>query len=257
MENKFKLPESPELTAIINKYSPFLMEVRKRVFFILSVFAIAMIVGFVFYEQIIKFLVDFLSLRGVNIVFTSPFQFINLAFSCGFATGLIFAFPLIVSQFLSFLKPALRKKEYKTVINFLPFSLLLFIIGFGFGAIIMKWQVQIFLERSVSLGIGNVLDISKLLGTVIITSALMGIGFEFPIMLLVLMRVGILKHTQLSRQRPWVYLGSFIFALLLPPDSVLADIILTLPLVFLFEVTLLLNRILERSHTGKALLEGA
>ena len=132
------------------------------------------------------------------------------------------------------------------VVGSLPFSIILFLSGFSFGFLIMKWQIQIFLAKSVSLGIGNILDISRLLNTVLLTSILMGIGFQFPIILLLLMRIGIIKHQTLSKQRPWVYLGSFIFAILLPADSILADILLTLPLVTLFELTLLLSRIFER-----------
>ena len=235
-----------ELNVLINKYSPYLFDIRKRILFALSFFAFATAVGFVFYERIIKFLIDILNLKGVNVVFTSPFQFISLAISCGVATGLIFTFPLLLYQILSFLKPALREKEYKMVVGSLPFSIILFLSGFSFGFLIMKWQIQIFLAKSVSLGIGNILDISRLLNTVLLTSILMGIGFQFPIILLLLMRIGIIKHQTLSKQRLWVYLGSFIFAVLLPADSILADILLTLPLITLFELTLILNRILER-----------
>ncbi len=241
-----KSSETSELDLLINKYSPFLIEIRKRILFTLSVFAFAMFIGFVFYEKIIKFLIDILSLKGINIVFTSPFQFINLAIACGVATGLVFVFPLLIYQFYSFIRPALRVKEFRMVIGFLPFSIILFLIGFLFGFLIMRWQIQIFLARSVALEIGNILDISRLLSTVLLTSTLMGIGFQFPIILFLLMRIGIIKHDQLSKQRKWVYLGSFIFAILLPPDSILADVLLTLPLVILFELTLILNRIFER-----------
>lgn len=241
--------ESPELAVIVEKFSPFLKEVRRRVFFTLTVFIIATFSGVVFYESIIKYLVKLLSLEGINIVFTSPFQFINLAIGCGVATGLVVVFPLLVAQVMFFLKPALKVKEFKMIIGFLPFSFLLFVIGFAFGAFIMKWQIEIFLARSVALGIGNILDISSLLNTVLLTSALMGIGFQFPVVLLLLMRIGVLKQDQLSKKRPWVYLGSFIFAVLLPPDSLLADILLSLPLIVLFEFTLILNRFLGRRKT--------
>ena len=247
MEN-IKPFDSSKLAAIIDKFSPFLKEVRKRILFTLSVFAVATLTGFVFYENIIKFLVGTLSLEGINIVFTSPFQFINLAFSCGLVTGLVAVLPLFIIQVLYFLKPALREKEYKMLVKFLPFSIILFLTGFAFGSLIMKWQIEIFLERSVSLGIGNILDISGLLTTIFLTSALMGIGFQFPIILLLLMRLGVVKHQQLSKKRLWIYLGSFIFTLFLPPDSILADILLSLPFIFLFEFTLILNRILERKR---------
>ena len=242
MENATPL-SSPDLKSEIDNYSHFLSEARKRLIFTLCVFAAATIAGFFFYEKIIRFLINILNLKGVNIVFTSPFQFINLAISCGLAIGLIVSFPLLVFQVLSFLKPALRAKEFKTVINFLPFSLILFLTGFIFGTLIMKWQIKIFLDRSLALGIGNVLDISRLLTTVLMVSALMGIAFEFPLFLLFLLKFGIIKLQQLVKFRRWIYLGSFIFAILLPADSILADIFLSLPLIILFELTLILNRL--------------
>lgn len=236
--------ETSEFNQLITKYSPIFNEIRKRLFYTAIIFAVAMFGGFFFYENIIKFLIDILSIKGVNIVFTSPFQFINLALSCGFSVALIITFPLLIYQFLSFLRPALRVKEFRMVIRFLPFSILLFLCGFAFGVLIMRWQIQIFLEKSVALGIGNILDISSLLSTVFLTAALMGLAFQFPVFLLLLLRLGIIKQSQLTSKRLWVYLGSFIFAILLPPDSILADVLLSLPIIILFELTLILNRIL-------------
>lgn len=249
MDN-IKSSEASELNELIGKYSPFLIEIRKRIILTVSFFLIATVLGFIFYERIIKFLIDVLSLRGVNIVFTSPFQFINLAVSCGIATGLVAVFPLIIYQILSFLRPALRAKEYKMIVRFLPFSILLFIAGFSFGVLVMKWQIQLFLSKSVSLGIGNILDISKLISTVLLVASIMGIAFQSPLIILLLSRIGIVNHNQLSRQRPWAYLGIIIFTMLLPLDSILGDALLALPLVILFELTLLLNRIFERKKAA-------
>jgi hypothetical protein len=174
--DNFLTPESTELSAVIKKYSPFIAEIRKRIIYTFAAFAIAAISGFLFYEKIIKFLIDILSLNGVNVVFTSPFQFINLSISCGLAAGLIIVFPLIIFQILSFLRPALKKKEFNIVASFIPFSIGLFLIGFSFGILIMRWQIQIFLSQASSLEIGNILDISRILSTVLLTSVLMGLG---------------------------------------------------------------------------------
>lgn len=251
MDNTNIIP--PELTVAVKKYSPYFQEIRKRVLITLVFFVIATFGGFIFYEDIIRFLVRSLSLEGINIVFTSPFQFINLAISSGIVVGVLTIVPLIIFQILSFLKPALKFKEFKTIVGFIPFSIVLFVTGFVFGIVLMKWQIEIFLTRAASLSIGNILDISSLLSTILNTSALMGLGFQFPIILLFLLRFGIVTPKQLSSKRPWIYLGSFIFAILLPPDSILADIILSLPLIFLYEFTLILNYILprKRPHLSK------
>lgn len=235
--------------ALIAKYSPFLAEFRRRLISTFIVFAIASITGFTFYETIIKFLIELLSLKGINLVFTSPFQFINLSIACGLTTGVIVILPLFMAQLLSFLKPALKRKEFSMVTRSLPLSIMLFVIGFIFGAFIMKWQIEIFLDKSISLGIGNVLDISRLLTTVLLTSVFMGMSFEFPIVLFLLVRIGLISRQQLASWRLWVYLGAFLFAILLPADSILADILLALPLIVFFELTLLMSWLHTR---GKA-----
>lgn len=245
MEN-FNASEAFQLDELLSKYSPILSEIRKRIFFTALVFVSATIIGFIYYEQIIKLLIDILSLKGVNIVFTSPFQFINLAISCGIASGLVIVFPLIIYQVLTFLKPALKNKEFKAMAGFLPFSILLFLAGFSFGVLVMKWQIELFLTKSVSLGIGNILDISRLISTVLMVSVIMGIAFQFPIIMLLLSTLGIVKYNIIARQRLWVYLSALIFIFLLPLDSLLADAMFVLPLIVLFELTLLLSFLMDK-----------
>jgi sec-independent protein translocase protein TatC len=237
---------SPEIQLLIKKYSPYLVEFRKRVVFTLFFFASATFIGFAFYENLVRFLISALNLQTINIVFTSPFQFINLAISCGVATGLILSFPLLLVQLLTFLRPALKYVEYRLIILSIPFSLLLFLVGFIFGAFVMKWQIEIFLDKSVSLGIGNILDISRLLETVVYTSALIGLGFQFPILIIILLRLGIVERQQLARARRWIYLLSFLFSMLLPADSIIVDLLISLPLILLFESTLIVDRLLSK-----------
>ncbi len=243
---------SAEFSQVLKKYSLVVAEIRKKIIFTILIFFAAAILGFVFYEQIIKFLIDILSLRGVNVVFTSPFQFINLSISCALATGLIIVFPLIIFQILSFLKPALKRKEFNTIVAFIPFSIILFLVGFSFGILIMRWQIQIFLSQASSLEIGNILDISRILSTVLLTSALMGLGFQYPILLFLLMKFGIIKSSHLNRWRKWVYLGSLLFAIMLPLDSLIADFLMALPLILMFELTLILYYLFGRKKPALA-----
>ena len=81
----------------------------------------------------------------------------------------------------------------------------------------------------------------------LMTSVLLGIGFEFPLLLLILLRMRVIKRQQIRICLRWIYLGTLIFAILLPADSILADILLALPLIILFELTLILSRVQLRN----------
>jgi sec-independent protein translocase protein TatC len=74
----------------------------------------------------------------------------------------------------------------------------------------------------------------------------MGLAFQFPLITLLIARIGLIKSSQLSKNRHWAYFSTLFFAILLPLDSVLADFYLALPLVVLFEITLILIRISEK-----------
>lgn len=228
------------------KYLPFLLEIRRRLFFLIALFLIASTVGFIYYEKIIKFILTVFHFKGVNIVFTSPFQFINLAIQSSLLIGLIVIFPFIVSQIIAFLRPALRPKEYKTLLFLLPLSIVLFLAGFVYGVMIMRYTLELFYEKSLAIGVGNFLDVSAFLSSTLTTASLLGLSFEFPLVLTFLLRSKVVKYHAIAKNRPFVYVFALIFAALLPPTDLLSLIFLFLPLVFLFELTLLLHKVLRK-----------
>jgi sec-independent protein translocase protein TatC len=242
------LAEDVGLQDTINRYFPYLMEVRKRLLFIASLFIVAAIFGFFYYEKIITFILSFLSFKGVNIVFTSPFQFFTLAINSGVFVGLVVIFPLFLYQLMAFLRPALHKKEYRLVVALLPLSIVLFVGGFVFGIAIMRYVVAIFYQKSVELQIGNLLDIELLLNKIVLTGVLMGLGFQFPIVMTLLMRLKVVKYKSFVKQRFFAWATAIIFAALLPPTDILSLVLLTLPLVILFEFTLILNRLVFKAQ---------
>jgi len=229
-------------------YFPFLEEIRKRLLFTICVFIVTSLIGFFYFEKLVFLLLKIVRLPGINIVFTSPFQFINLSISSALVLGLVVCFPLVLIQILSFLKPALHPKEFKTIIYLLPISSLLFLGGFVFGFFIMKYVITLFYQKSQELNIGNVLDVSKLLSQILLTSALMGIASQYPIIITLLLKFKAIKYQTLASQRPFIYTIALIFAAFLPPTDILSLLLLTLPLVILFEITLLLNRLILKTH---------
>ena len=238
--------KSPNLKE--NKYLAYLIEIRKRLLFVVSLFLVSSIVGFIYYQKIIGLVLNFFSLEGVNIVFTNPFQFFSLALNSGLIVGVAITFPILIYQLLNFLRPALQSKEYTRILALLPLALLLFIGGFIYGVAMMKYVLQIFYQAATSLSIGNMLDVENFLSKVLLTGLLMGVGFLFPIVMTLLMQLGLVKHSFFVHQRPIIYIIFVIFVIFLPPPDLFSDVVLAAPLVILFELTLLLNRVFLKSN---------
>lgn len=221
----------------------YLEEIRKRLILSFILFVAGSILGFIFYEQVITFILNFFSLKGVNIVFTTPFQFFTLALNCALVVGVSLTIPVFLYEILCFLKPALKPKEYRLLTSTLPLTILLFISGFIYGVAIMRYVVQIFYQTSLKLQIGNILDVESFLSSVLITGLLMGLAFLFPVVMTILMQLRIISLHTFAKGRPTAYMIGSLFVVFLPPPDLISDVILFAPLVVLFELTLILNRL--------------
>jgi sec-independent protein translocase protein TatC len=236
--------DNESVKELIDKYSPFFKEIRRRLFFTVFLFGLVTVAGFIYSEKIISFVVEIFGFKGINIVFSSPFQFVNLSISISLLLGVTVLFPLILFQIVFFLKPALKKTELHLILWLLPFSIILFIAGFAFGVFIMRYIVFATYIQAAKIHIGSFLDISNLLSEVLSTATIMGVVFEFPILITALMKLKVIKHHTLSKRRFWIYSGAALFAGLVPPADIPSTLVYFAVLILLFEATLFLNRMI-------------
>ena len=238
--NDDTLPASMEQTLV--RYMPYLIEIRKRLLFVCVIFFIAWTVGFLLYQKIIYLVLSLYDLEKVNVTFTSPFQFVNLAIQSGMLIGLSLTFPLLLHQLMTFLKPALHKGEYILLKRLIPLSLVLFIGGFVFGSWIMRLIVALYAKQTLDLEIQNLWDINHFLSQMLFTSLLLGIIFQFPLVITLLVRFGIVKHHVMASQRPVAYAILLVLVVLLPPTDLLSMVLIFLPLAIIYELTLSFNK---------------
>jgi sec-independent protein translocase protein TatC len=234
--------EQSPAQAAIERYLPYLLEIRKKILVVLVVFLIVGILTGINYQVLIKIALSGFNLTGINMVLTSPSQIIELGIVTGLFFGLITAAPFAVYYLLSFLKPALSPKEYKLVTSLLPISFLLFLVGFSFGIWVMKFVVGLFAETAIALNMSNLWDISLFFKQIILSGLFLGFLFQFPVVITALIRLKIISHRTLANQRVYVYTGILIVSAMLPPTDIFSLLLLTLPLFLLFEITLLLNK---------------
>jgi sec-independent protein translocase protein TatC len=227
---------------IIAQYLPYLKEAQTKLLRIIIVFIAGGALGFIYYQPIIRTVMRLFALEGVNLVLTSPYQFIDLAISTGLLTGLTLALPLFGFYLLSFIRPALKIKEYRLLVKLYPVSLVLFFLGFIFGAWIIQLVIGIYTQVSADFSVQNLWDLGSFLNHILATGILMSLVFQLPIILTGLLQLKLISVSTLKRSRRYVYLAIMVLVALLPPNDIVSLIILTIPPLLLFELTLVFNQ---------------
>lgn len=231
-----------KINNLLDEYQPQLIEIRKILFRSLISFLIGGILGLIFNRKIILGLMSLFDLQKVNIVLTSPYQFINLAVSIGIISGIIATIPIFIFYLLKYIRPALKDEEYLLVKRLIPVSIFLFLFGCFFGAKIEQYVVSLYSQTTTDYSLSNFWDVEAFLSQFVTMSFTMGLVFQLPIVLTVLIRLKILTVASLVSQRKYFYSALTIFAVILPPTDILSLIMITIPLFVLFEGTIVFNR---------------
>lgn len=233
---------SDQIQANIKKYMPYLQDIQGKLYKVIIVFIAGTAFGFWQYQYILSRVMGLFDLEGVNIVLTSPYQFLSLAVNTGLVIGFLLAFPLFLYYTLSFLRPALKAREFSLIMRMIPASITLFILGFLFGVWIVQFVIVLYTKTTLEFSIGNLWDISGFFGQILLTGFLLAMIFQLPIIMTVLMKFKIVSHSTFTKQRKIFYVALLIIGALLPPTDIVSLILLTIPPLFLFELALVLNR---------------
>lgn len=223
------------------KYYPYLEDLRKRIYTGFILFAIFFVLGFFQTSNILKFIISNFDIKNVVIATTSPFQFTDLATNIGFFSAVIVTIPYFIYSLYAFIFPALKKKERKWFYSSIPFCLMLFVFGFVYALFILLYTLQILADINSNAGIQNIWNVSDFMIQVFMTASFLGLFFEFPIIITFMLKTKILTLKTVKDKRRLAYFLIFCIVALLPPTDGISLIVISLPLILLYEVTILVN----------------
>jgi sec-independent protein translocase protein TatC len=165
-------------------------------------------------------------------------------FKLALLLALILAIPVVLYQLWAFVAPALYRHEKRLARPLLYTSVLLFYAGCAFAYFVVFPLVFGFFTSVAPEGVTVMTDISKYLDFVITLFLAFGITFEVPIATIILVATGITTVEKLSKLRGYIVVGAFALGMLLTPPDVISQTLLAIPMWLLFELGLLLSRIL-------------
>ena len=236
-----------------------LIELRDRVLRMFLAIFIVFLALFPFANQIYTFLAKPLMVHlpeGTSMIaievaapFLIPFKLVLLL-------AVVLAIPYILYQFWAFIAPGLYKHEKRLAMPLVVSSTLLFYLGMAFAYFVVFPLIFAFFTATAPEGVAVMTDISRYLDFVIMLFIAFGIAFEVPIATILLVSMGATTPEKLARKRPYVIVGTFVIGMILTPPDIISQTLLALPMWILFEIGLVLSRMMEKRKAAQRAAEG-
>ena len=233
-----------------------LIELRARLVRCVAALVVAFGICLYFADPILGFLIQ--PLKGAfpdgegQLIFTKLYEVFFVELKVALFAGFCLSFPIIANQLWAFVAPGLYAREKKAFLPFLLATPLLFTAGASLAYyVVMPTAFRWFLGFE---GTAGGLEIQALptaneyLGLVMQFILAFGMSFLLPVLLLLLHRAGIVSREQLSGARRYVIVMILILAAVVTPPDPGSQLLLAVPLLMLFEGSLLLMRLTERKH---------
>tara|TARA_E500000178_G_scaffold269442_1_gene267299 strand:- start:5541 stop:6284 length:744 start_codon:yes stop_codon:yes gene_type:complete len=166
-------------------------------------------------------------------------------FKLSLVLAVFLAMPVILGQIWGFIAPGLYKSEKRVAFPLLASSVLLFYTGMAFAYYVVFPLIFGFFTTVGPGDVSVMTDINRYLDFVLKLFFAFGIAFEIPIAAVILIFTGVTTAEQLAKNRSYVIVGCFVFGMLLTPPDVISQTLLALPMWLLFEIGLLMGRVLK------------
>jgi sec-independent protein translocase protein TatC len=240
--------------------SEHLLELRSRIIKSLIFFVLVFIISYINADKIYDFLlqpyVKALGSDGLankRLIFTALQETFVTYLKLSFFSALFFSFPIFLIQIWKFIAPGLYSNEKKAILPFMIATPVLFLLGaFLAYQFIMPLAIKFFLSfesltSQTSMPIQLEAKVSEYLSLIMIFMIAFGLSFELPVLLILLATVGFIDSKYLSERRRYIIVIIFIVAAIITPPDPISQIGLAIPLMLLYEISILIIKYLEKN----------
>lgn len=218
-------------------------EMRKRLMITLGCFIALFIAAFIFVEDIYSYIVNDLPMK---LAILGPSDILWVYFIIAGVAAIAGTIPIAAHQVWLFIRPALSSKERKVTLAYIPSLFILFITGIAFGYFVIFPIVLNFLIALSGDMFNTFYTTEKYFRFVLHMTLPFGFLFELPVIIMFLTSLGILNPYRLQKVRKYAYFVLIVVSVLITPPDFLSDILVIIPLLFLYECSIVLSKIVYR-----------
>ena len=223
-------------------------ELRTRLIVTFAAFIIFFIVGFMYVEEIYKFITKDLD---VKLIVLGPSDIVWVYFMIAAVIAIAGTIPVLATQVWLFVKPALKPIERKISLSYIPALFLLFIVGLCFGYFVIFPTIMNFLIELSGEMMATNFTAEKYFRFILTTTIPFGVLFELPVVLMFLTSLGIVNPYVLQKIRKYAYFILILVAIIISPPDFMSDFIVAIPLILLYEISVNLSKIVYKRKLKK------
>lgn len=235
-----------------------LTELRQRLIYAMAAIGILFVVCFFLADWIFDFLLQPFKdavgdIEDVRLIYTAPQEFFFTKLTLSLFGAVFLAFPVVAAQIYAFVAPGLYKNERKAFVPYLIATPIFFLIG---AAVMFYGVLPLALRFFLSMEGGGenaatiemLPRVSEYLGLIMTLILAFGICFQLPVILTLLARIGLINSDNLKSWRKYAIVAVITLAAFLTPPDPISQLGLALPMLLLYELSILSVRWVEKSR---------
>lgn len=230
-----------------------LKELRSRLVVCLLALFIAIIVGIGLAPRLVEHLLDLGKVYGYQYVYLAPQELLMQYMSVALVFGLVVTMPLILYQVWAFAKPGLTKRENRVFLCALIFGSVCFCVGVYFAYRVMLPTMLLFLSTLENYAqVTAAISVQNYVSFLLTIFIIFGGVFELPVLSVVLDAIGILKVAWMKKIQRYVIVVCFVVGAFITPPDVVSQVMVAIPMMGLYELSIVLCSIVEKLRRKKA-----
>ncbi len=229
-----------------------LADLRRRLIYILVTLAVMFAASLIFISYIYRYLTRPVAEAGLRLMVISPGEVITVYFLISILVAVGLTLPFALYHIWRFVAPGLTPTERRYTLRLLPAALIMFVLGVLFAWFLIFPTIFHFLIHLSEANFNVQLRAQAYFGFVTDICLPFGFIFELPIVVVFLTRIGVISPRFLRRIRRYAYFVCSVIGVLISPPELVSHLSVVLPMIALYEASILLSRLVERRKARRA-----
>ena len=244
MKNKKKPEVSSDGSMSVSGH---LKELRNRVLICVIVFLVGFMACLGIAPKLVTIFTDMGQDFGYVFVYIAPQELLMEYFSLAFVGSLIVTFPVIAYHVYAFCSPGLKKRERTYVKTGLVAGTAFFVVGVVFARMVsVPFMLRFLIQFTGEVDVSASISIQQYVTFLLTVFLIFGIVFEMPVITVVLTILGVLRAEWLVKARKVMIVVVFLVAAIITPPDVVSQIMIAIPMLLLYELSILLCKVFTR-----------